>query len=804
MENLTRELWRSIRSLSRTPGFTATVILTLGLGIGVNTAIFSVVNAVLLEPLPFPESERVVVLTEHAPGVDTSLVSPITFDDWETRSQLFEHLAAFRFWENQSIQVDDREPEPVLHVTATPDFFAALRFQPAFGRIYADQQDGGVKEAVLSDELWRGLFNADTTVVGRTVRMSGAPYIIVGVMPPVPMDVSIGMGDIWSPLPLYNVQQRRATSFRARYLRVVGRLKPGITVGQAQAQMSILQRQLEEEATSVAKGYSVRVESLKDTLTGRIRPVLLILMAAVGIVLLGACANVGNLALARGVAREKEVSIRLALGAGYHRIVREFLIESLVLSAAGAVAGIGLAYAGLFCLKYYLVSEVPRLDRAGLSIPALLFTVAVVIVCAAVVGLVTSIGYLRRNLQDTLKESSRGGSGSVRRQRLRKALVASEVVFAVVLLVGAGFLVKSVAQLMRLSPGFEVDKRVVVDVVLPSIQYDDEPKRTSFFRAMFSRLSETSGVEAAGGSLYFPCRPKLWLSSVWREGVEVPEGQEPIVYYNLLAGDYFTAMGIPLRRGRTFTEQEMWERRDVIMINETLAKQVFPDVDPVERRIKISKGGRWLTVVGIVGDVRQKRLDEAPKAEFYVPFSEMPMTFLTLVAKTKLPAESAAPAIRSAVRSLSPDLGLHNLMSLEDLVTETISTRQIALVLLLLFSALALTLAAIGIYGVVSYIVGQREQEIGVRIALGATPRDILLLIAKSNARVIGAAVLIGLLLAAAGTRTLTTLIYDVSAIDLSIYLGVCVVALVVALAATCIPAVRAAVIDPVRALRQE
>jgi len=803
VNNLIGDLWRNARSLSRSPAFTATVVLTMALGIGVNTAIFSVVQAVLLDPLPFPESDRIVTLAEYAPGADTGLVSPITFEDWGLNNQSFEELSAFRFWENRSIQVDGGEPEPVLHITATPNFFSALRLQPAVGRVYAEERAGGANEAVLSHELWRRLFGGEPTVLGRTVRISGASFTIVGVMPPAPKDISIGIGDIWTPLHRYDVKNLRATSYRARYLRVVGRLKPGTTVDQAQAQMTLLQKRLEEEAASVAKGYSVRVKSLKEAMTGRLKPVLLILMGAVGFVLFEACANVANLSLARGVEREKEVAIRIALGASFGRIIREFISESLVLCSAGAVVGLGLAYAGLFCMKYYLAPELPRLNAAGLSVRALLFTLVVVVLCAIAVGLITSRGYLRGNWQVGLKESNRGNSGSVRRQRMRNALVASQVVFAVVLLVGAGFLIKSVSKLLSVSPGFNTSNRVVVDVVLPATQYKDTNTRTTFYRELFRRLSGMTGLEAAGGSLYFPCRPKLWLNSVWREGVELPEGQEPVVYYNLFAGDYFAAMGIPLRRGRLATEQEIWERRDVIVINESLAKQVFPDVDPLGRRIKTDKDGRWLTIIGVVGDVRQKRLDEAPKAEFYVPFSENPLPFLTLVVKTTLPSSSTAATLRDVTRGMSPDLALHNLMPLGEVVHDTISTRSLALALLLLFSALALVLAAIGIYGVVTYIVGQREQEIGIRMALGATPGSILWLIIKANMRVALAAILTGLLVAAITTRALSVLLYDVSVGDISIYLCVCALALVVVFLATSLPAARAAALDPIQALQK-
>jgi putative ABC transport system permease protein len=461
-------LRQTVRSLRRQPGFTLVVILTLALGIGTNAALFSVVQAVLLEPLPFHDAGRVAMLSEHSRTMDTGLVSPITFEDWTLRNEAFSELAAFRHWENRTIDFSGDKPEPILQVTATPNYFRVLGFQPLFGRTHGEEKAGGVNEAVLSYEVWKRRFGGNRRVIGTAIHISGAAFVVVGVMPPAPHDLAIGWGDVWTPLHWYNMQENRATSYRARYLRVLGRLKPGISMAQAQVRMDVLQRRLAREATSVAAGYSVHVESLENALVGRFRTALLVLLGAVGFVLLTACANVANLMLARGVAREKEVAIRTALGASRSRLARELLLESGLLSLFGAGLGFVLAYSGLRVLKYTLASKVPRLTEAGLNVPVLLFTLCVILASSILFSLAPLFELGRASTHGTLKEAGRTGGDSVRRQSLRKALVAAEFAFAVLLLVGAGLLLKSFAHLLRVHPGFEFSNRVTVDVILPT------------------------------------------------------------------------------------------------------------------------------------------------------------------------------------------------------------------------------------------------------------------------------------------------------------------------------------------------
>ncbi|HUA58735.1 MAG TPA: ABC transporter permease [Verrucomicrobiae bacterium] len=801
--NLLRDLRFTLRGLAKRPGFTIVVVLTLASGIGTNTALFSVVHAVLLDPLPFHEADRVAMLSEHSRAMDTGLVSPITFDDWKTRNEVFSDLAAFRHWENRTLEFQAGQPEPILQVTASPNYFQVLGLQPLFGRTFGEEKAGGTNEAVLSHELWSRRFAANRDVIGTAIRISGAPFVVVGVMPPAPHDMAIGWGDVWTPIHWYNLQQNRATSYRARYLRVLGRLKPAVSMAQAQSRMDVLQRRLEQEATSVAAGYSARVESLETALSGRFRPALLILFGAVGIVLLTACANVANLMLARGVAREKETALRSALGASRARLAGGLLLESGVLSLAGAGLGLVVAHAGLWFLKYALAARLPRLAEAGLSAPVLLFTLALAVVSAVLFSLAPLTGFGSRSVHETLKEAGRTGGG-VRRQRLRTVLVAAEFAFASLLLVGAGLLLKSFARLLDVHPGFETANRVTVDVIVPANQYADAAKRIAFYRDLLRRLNETPGMKASGGALYFPCRSKLWLSTIWREGVPVARGQEPIVYYNLYAGDYFRAMGIPLLRGRLPTEKEMWEPSDAILINETMARQVFGNIDPLERRIKTGEDEQWNKIVGVVGDVRQKSLDEPPKAEMYAPFSQMPMTFLTIVTHTDLPGNSSLRAIRNAIRKGDPAALPGRLTPLGELAGGTIATRRFALLLMLLFAALALALSGLGAYGVVAQAVTQRTAEIGVRMALGAAPSDVLRLVLGQSLRTAAAGTAAGLVLALAASKALASLLYNVDAVDAPVDFCIAMLAILVALLASYVPARRAMRISPVFALRQE
>jgi predicted permease len=526
-------------------------------------------------------------------------------------------------------------------------------------------------------------------------------------------------------------------------------------------------------------------------------------LGAVLVVLLTACTNIANLLLTRALDRERDMAIRAALGAGQGRLARTFLMESFGLTAVGIVGALAVAWGGIALLKFHLAARVPRIGEADLSLSVLGFTLGIALATMMLFNIVPMLAMGHGRIHGTLKDAGRSGGGGVRQARLRGWLVAGEVAFAVALLASAGLLLRSFFHLMAVDAGFQTAGRVAIDVVIPANEYETPVKRTVFFRDLFRRLVDTPGVDSAGASLYFPCRGKLWLSAVWREGHPAADGQEPLVYYNLFAGDYFKTMGIPLLQGRLLTEKEIWEPSDLLLINEAMARRLFPGEEAVGKRISGGRDGPWRTIVGVVGNVRQKGLDVEPRPEFYVPWSSMPMPFTTVVARTSLPETAALTMLRGVVKSARAGLAIHNLMPLERIAADTIAARRLALILTMLFAVAALALAALGIYGVMSYAVSQRTAELGVRVALGARPVEVLALVFREGLTTAFAGVAVGLAAALAVARLLSTLLYGVHAADWLTFLTVALVALGTAALACLAPALRAMRVDPVSALRQ-
>ena len=801
MELNLRYAWRGL--LSR-PAFSLVIVLTLALAIGANAAMFSALQAVLFNRLPFDDPDRIVVLGEHAPTIDTQFVSPITYDDWRTRSEAFSAIAAFRYWETVNLEDTAHDPESINLVTASANFFSVLGVRPLIGRTYKEEQNAqGGSEAVISHDLWTRRYGSDPAVLGRSIRVRGTTTTIVGVLPPTSLNLSLGWGDVWTCLYRYNIQQQRATSYRARYLSVAGRLKPGISLEQARLRMTTLQHQLWREPTSVASGYDVRLLPVAEVLTGRVRPALFMLFGAVGLVLLVACANVANLMLVRATARQRETTVRLALGASSLQLVRFLVAESLMLSSIGAACGIGVAWASLVILRD-LRPDIPRIGDAALTPGVLLFTAAIAVGSALLFSLAPIVAMRRSDLRGSLNDGGRSGSGSVAATRIRKLLVASEMALACVLLISGGLLLRSLNNLLRVDTGFRAQNAVMFDLYLPNSRYPDAVHQTRFYRDLMRELAETAGVQSAGGLLYFPYKPKLWLSSLWVEDAPVPDGEQAIVYYNLVAGDYFTAMGIPLKAGRWPTEREIWEDARTIVINEALARQIFATRDPIGKRVRTGADGPWHEIAGIVGDVRQKRLDEAPKPEIYETFAAMPMPFLTIVVRTHENADRMLTAIRTVVHQRDAGLAVANLAPLTTYVEAHAADRRFALMLLGLFAALALTLGAIGVYGVMSYSVAQRQRELAIRLALGAMPAGVRSMVLRDGLAVVVSGAAIGLATAAFASRLLESQLFGVSGFDPLVYALVPSALLVVAGIAMWVPALRASRVDAMAALRGE
>jgi putative ABC transport system permease protein len=798
------DLRHAARSLIARPGFSLVVVLTLALAIGANTAMYSVLHAVLFNPLPFRDPDRIVVLGEYAPAIDTPFVSPVTYDDWKTRNEAFTEIAAFRYWETVNLEDTAHEPESINLVTASANFFDVLGIQPAIGRTYREEQHPqGGSEAVISHDLWQRRYSGDPSVLGKAIRVRGTTTTVVGIMPPTSLNLSLGWGDVWTCLYRYNIQEQRATSYRARYLSIAGRLKPGLSLEQARLRMTTLQHQLWREPSSVAVGYEVRLTPIAETLTGRARPGLLVLFGAVGLVLLIACANIANLMLVRATARQRETAVRLALGASTWQLVRLLLAESLLLAALGAAGGVGVAWGSLIVLRD-LRPDIPRIADTALTPGVLAFTLAIAVASALLFSLAPLAAMTRRDVRGALSDGGRGGSDGAGSGRLRRLLVACQMALACVLLVSGGLLLRSLDNLLHVDTGFRPQNAVIFDLYLPNSRYPKAADHTRFYRELVRELGETPGVQSAGGLLYFPYKPKLWLSSLWVETAPVPDGEKPIVYYNLAAGDYFQAMGIPLKAGRWPTTREMWEEPRVVVVNEALARQVFPRQNPLGKRIRTGTDGPWHEVVGVVGDVRQKRLDEPPKPEFYETFAAMPMPFLSLVVRTHEAPERMLSVVRAVIRQRDPGLAVANLAPLAAYVESHTADRRFALVLLAMFAALALALGAIGVYGVMSYSVAQRQREIAIRLALGAVPAGVRSMVVRDGLRVVGSGAVVGLAAAALASRLLRSQLFGVNGFDPLIYAVVPSTLILVAAIATWLPARRASRIEAIHALRGE
>jgi len=798
------DLRHACRALARQPGYTTVVVVTLALAIGANTIMFSVVQAVLLNPLPFRDPDRIAVLGERSKSIDTDFVSPITFDDWRTRNEAFSEMAAFRYWETVNLEDPSGEPESINLVTATANFFDVLGTPPLLGRTFKDEQNKvGGSEAVISYELWTRRFHRNPAVLGTSIRIRGAQTSVVGVMPPSSLKLSLGWGDAWTCLYRYNVAEQRATGYRARYLAVVGRLKDGVSFEQARIRMETLQAQLSRESTSVASGYDVRLKSVRDVLSGNVRLSVTVLSAAVGLLLMIACANVANLMLARASARQRETAVRRALGAGTSQLVQLVIVESLLLCLLGAAIGAGLARAALVLIGQFQ-PNIPRIADASLTPGVLLATTAIAIVAALLCSVAPLLDVRRQDLRDVLNAGGRSASGGPAARRARSLLVASQMALASMLLVGGGLLFRSLENLIRVDPGFRATDAVLFDLSLPSSRYSDAASQTTFYRALTRDLSETPGVRAAGGLLYFVYRPKLWLTTAWPDGTQPLDGQAPVVFFNLVAGEYFTAMGIPLKAGRLPDAREMWDQPRGLVVNETLARQLYPTGDAIGKQLRTGEGGPAREIIGVVGDVRQKRLDEPAKPELYTTFSSMPMPFLSIVVRTRGEAGSMLDTIRGVVRKRDPGLAVSGLTPLDRYVAAHTSERRFAFALLGLSGVLAVGVGAIGLYGVVSYSVAQRRREIAIRLALGAVPGGVRSMVVRDALRVVGSGTAVGLAGAAIAGRFMQGLLFGVTGLDPFTYVVVPTALVCVALAASWIPALKASRVDAIGSLRGE
>jgi predicted permease len=801
LADLGRDARFALRSLARTPAFSAVAVLCLALGIGANAALFSVLNAVLLRPLPFVEPDRLVRLYETQGEKGQGSVSVPNFRDWQAQNTGFEQLAA---WEDGSLNLQgNAEPERVQAVMATPNLFSLLRARPLVGRTFTPGTDGpsSAPVAVLSEDLWRTRFGADPSLIGRTVRLDGVPHMVLGVMPRS-FDFPAG-GDATDAWVLYRPTEQEAANRGSHFLAVIGRLKDGVSLEQATTQLTSVAARLEKEYPDLQTGRGVRVRPLREDLVGNVRPALLILFGAVAMVLLIACANMANLLLARAAVRQREVAIRLALGATRARLIRQFLVESLVLSLAGAAVGLLLARWGLAVLTPLAESALPIFHEFPLDGRVFGFLLGVALLSGLVFGIVPALQASRGDVRDTLADGNGKTTGSRRQQLFRSSLVVVEIAVSLVLLVGAGLLLRGFLELSGTEPGLAADHVLTAHLPLPAAQLPGAPPR--LFRPLLQELRNISGVRSAAVVSMLPIQ-NAWTNAGFAVEDRPPllASQTPMAEIRTASPGFFQSLGIPLQRGRDFTDTDGEKGPDVVIVNATLARRHFAGEDPVGRRLLL--GTTPFTIVGVVGDVRQAGLDLDPLAEIYFPygFDNGMLGDAVLVLRTAVPPGGLADEVRAAVRKIDPTLPLYDVLSMEEVISRSLASRRLNLWLLGLFAGMALVLAATGLYGVISYLVAQRTREIGVRMALGAQTWSVIGLVMRQAAGLTGAGIAVGLAGALAFASVLKSLLYGVSARDPLTYAALAALLAVVALTATWLPAWRASRLDPLLAIRRE
>ncbi|HEX8720563.1 MAG TPA: ABC transporter permease [Pyrinomonadaceae bacterium] len=811
-------LWQDVRygarMLRKRPGFSAVAVLTLALGIGANTAIFSVVNGLLLRPLPYADSERLAIIWTHSPGANVAQdwPSPGQFSAVKSQAGAFEDLALAQ---GASYNLaGEGGAERVGTVSVTSNMFALLGARPLLGRVFLPEEDapGRPKTAVLSHGLWQRRFGADPSAVGRTLTLSGESYEVVGVMPPdfqlgyevLPTVGAVQQADVLLPLPLGAEGMARQGD---ENYNVVARLKPGATFEQARTELDLAARRLAQqfpETYPQSRAFSFSVRPLLEQVVGDVRPALLVLLGAVGFVLLIACANVANLLLARAAAREKEMAVRAAIGAGRWRIVRQLLTESLALSAVGGALGLLVAFWGLDALRALAPGNIPRLQNVALDGRVLLFTSAVTTLTGVLFGLVPALHGSRVNLGETLKEGGRGVAGGG--QRLRNALVVAEVALSLVLLVGAGLLIRSFMRVQQVEPGFDARGVASMRLSVGGTPYQGKPS-SEFYRQLLERVRRLPGVESAGLATILPLGGGIGWGSITIEGYVPATGQEAIQADHRIAGaGYFETMRVPLRGGRYFDERDAEGSTPVAIVDETMARTYWPGVDPVGRRLKLGRGddSPWLTVVGVVGGVKQYALDTDSRVTVYLPHGQNPAGTMYLVARTAGDAVALAPALTREARAIEPNVAAFDVKTMEQRLSDSLARRRFAMLALGLFAVVSMLLAAVGVYGVMSYAVAQRTREIGVRVALGAGKMDVLGLVLRHGMTLALLGIGIGLAGAAAVTRVMGSLLFGVSATDPLTFAAIALLLAAAAFLACYLPARRATKVDPMVALRYE
>lgn len=798
-DEMFQDLRYGVRMLLKHKGFTAVAVLTLALGIGANTALFSVINAVLLRPLPYEEPGQLVKLWSDNSGQRTEQndFAPAEISDFRDSVTVFEDIGLFDIGGSLNI-TGGVKPERLNSAEASPGLFTALRVKPIIGRTFLPEETeiGQSKVAIISERLWRHRFNADVNLAGQTIQLDGNSFTVVGVVPTdfkVPENV-----DIWVPFSFTAADWKNDRAHY--YVEAVGRLKPGITLAQGKADLEMTLQQLRGNFPEARKNWGITILPLQEHIVGKISSALWILFGAVGFVLLIACVNVANLLFMRAAGRQKEISIRIALGAGKLRLVRQLLTESLLLATLGGGTGILLALGTIKVFSVSILNSLPRADEIRIDGWVLLFTLALSLVAGFIFGLIPALQASNASLNETLKQGGRHASGSAR-GRLRTFLVISEVALSLILLVGAGLLIKSFVRLQSVPPGFDPDHMLTMQLTLPKTQYADTEKQNEFVRQALQRIETLPGVKSATATINLP------LVGTWSMGYAV-EGHtnapRQIADNASISLNYFQTMAIPILQGRDFSEFDTKNSTPVLIISEAFARKHFPDENPIGQQIRV--GGAKREVIGVVGDVRPRGLEIDIKPQVYFPYAQKPVPapFLTLAIRTEQEPLALAGAVEQKIQDIDKDLPLASIRTMEQILSESLAQRRLTMLLLGVFAVTAVVLAAIGIYGVLSYAVTQQTHEIGVRMALGAQRYDVLAMVMRQGMKQVLLGITVGLLGAIWLTGILKGLLFGVQATDPLTFISVAALLITVALLACYIPARRATRVNPLTALRHE